>query len=229
MVHRQAGTDSDLDKLPKRSVMPFPNISERRTFQLGAKHVSRVDQRIRQLVEKHGMIEFEIGGDPFESLVEAVISQQLSGQSARSIFSKVKALVRSEIMNAQALNKIPMSRLKKAGVSPQKIRYLKDLSSRVLTGQLDLDNMKRKPDDEIIRVLDEVRGIGLWTAQMFLLFTLGRPDVLPVGDLGIQMAVRKVYRLRKPPSAVKIEKIASDWHPYCSVASLYLWHAKNSP
>jgi DNA-3-methyladenine glycosylase II len=209
--------------------MRFPNISERRTFQLGAKHVSRVDPRIRQLIEQQGMIEFEIGGDPFESLVEAIISQQLSGQSARSIFGNLKGLVRSEIINGPALNRVPRSELKGAGVSPQKIRYLKDLSSRVVNNELDLDSIKGKPDDEIIRVLDEVKGIGLWTAQMFLLFTLGRPDVLPVGDLGIQKAVRKVYCLRKLPSAVKIEKIASNWHPYCSVASLYLWHAKKSP
>jgi len=81
-------------------------------------------------------------------------------------------------------------------------------------------------DDEVVRVLDAVKGIGPWTAHMFLLFVLGRPDVLPVDDLGIQLAVKKVYSLRKLPKAEKIQKIATNWHPYCSIASLYLWQAK---
>ena len=204
------------------------NISEPRAFQLGVEHVSRVDPRMCQLVEKVGLIEFEAGGDPFESLVEAIISQQLSGKSARSIFNNLKALVRSETIDAQTLKKTPPSRLRKAGVSPQKSRYLKDLSSQVVKGKLDLDSLSMKPDDEVVRILDETKGIGPWTAQMFLLFTLGRPDVLPVDDLGIQTAIRKVYSLRKLPTAKKIEQIASKWHPYCSIASLYLWHSTDS-
>ncbi len=207
--------------------MPFPNINERRTFQLGAKHVSKVDPKIQQLVKELGQIDFEAGGDPFESLVEAIISQQLSGKSARAIFGRLKALIGCEVIEAHALKRMHVSRLRKAGVSPQKVRYLKDLSSRVANGQLDLERLKEMEDAEVIRILDEVKGIGPWTAHMFLLFTLGRPDVLPVDDLGIQVAVKMVYSLRKLPSAKKIEEIASNWHPYCSVASLYLWHAKN--
>jgi DNA-3-methyladenine glycosylase II len=207
--------------------MSFPNINERRTFQLGAKHLSKVDPKIQQLVKELGQIDFEAGGDPFESLVEAIISQQLSGRSARAIFGRLKALIGCEVIEARALKRVHVSRLRKAGVSPQKVRYLKDLSSRVANGQLDLEHLKEMEDAEVIRVLDEVKGIGPWTAHMFLLFTLGRPDVLPVDDLGIQLAVKMVYSLRKLPSAKKIEEIASNWHPYCSVASLYLWHAKN--
>jgi DNA-3-methyladenine glycosylase II len=208
-------------------LMPFPNINERRTFQLGAKHVSKVDPKLRQLVEELGQIDFEAGGDPFESLVEAIISQQLSGRSARAIFGRLKALIGSEVIEAKTLNRIHVSRLRKAGVSPQKVRYLKDLSSRVANGKLDLERLKEMDDAEVVRVLDEVKGIGPWTAHMYLLFTLGRPDVLPVDDLGIQLAVKKVYSLRKLPTAKKIEEIASNWHPYCSIASLYLWHAKS--
>ena len=207
--------------------MIFQDISKPQTFQLGARHISRVDPKIRELVKQHGPIKFAVDGDPFESLVEAIISQQLSGQSARAIFCKLKALLQSEVIDAQGLSKLTGSKLRKAGVSPQKIRYLKDLSSRVANGQLDLNLLRWKPDDEVVRVLDEVKGIGPWTAHMFLLFVLGRPDVLPVDDLGIQVAVRKVYSLRKLPKAEKIEKIATNWHPYCSVASLYLWHAKD--
>ena len=208
--------------------MMFPNISEPQTFQLGASHISRVDPKICELVKQHGPIKFTVDRDPFESLVEAIISQQLSGQSARAIFIKLKALLQTEVIDAQALNELTASKLRKAGVSPQKIRYLKDLSSRVVNGQLDLNLLRRMNDDEVVQVLDAVKGIGPWTAHMFLLFVLGRPDVLPVDDLGIQLAVKKVYSLRKLPKAEKIRKIATNWHPYCSIASLYLWHAKES-
>jgi len=208
--------------------MQFLNIGEPRAFQLGVEHISRVDPQIRKLVKKLGTIEFEAGGDPFESLVEAIISQQLSGKSAQSIFNKVKTLMQTETIDAQALKRTTSSQLRKAGVSPQKSRYLKSLSSQVVKGTLDLHSLRMKPDDEVVRILDEAKGIGPWTAQMFLIFTLGRPDVLPVDDLGIQMAVRNVYSLRKLPTAKKIEQIASKWHPYCSVASLYLWHSADS-
>jgi DNA-3-methyladenine glycosylase II len=208
--------------------MTFPNITKPQTFQLGARHISRVDPKIRELVKKHGPIKFTVDGDAFESLVEAIISQQLSGQSARAIFGKLKTLLQTEVIDAQALNNLTASKLRKAGVSPQKIRYLKDLSSRVVNGQLDLNLLRRKSDDEVIRILDDVKGIGPWTAQMFLVFVLGRPDVLPVDDLGIQLAIQKVYSLRKLPKAEKIKEIATNWHPYCSIASLYLWHAKKN-
>ena len=206
----------------------FPDISKPQTFLLGSRHISRVDPKICALVKRHGPIRFTIDSDPFESLVEAVISQQLSGQSARAIFGKLKALLQTERIDARALNKLPASKLRRAGVSPQKIRYLRDLSSRVVDGSLDLNLLRWKSDNEVVRVLDEVKGIGPWTAHMFLLFVLGRPDILPVGDLRIQLAIQKVYSLRKLPKAEKIEKIASNWHPYCSIASLYLWHAKES-
>jgi DNA-3-methyladenine glycosylase II len=177
------------------------------------------------LVKKHGLIGFEVDGDPFESLVGSILSQQLNGAVAKSIFEKLKA-ISSDPISAQSLKEISTSKLRRIGVSPQKISYLRDLSSRVLSGHLDLDDLKDRSDDEIIRALDEVKGIGPWTAHMFLLFTLGRTDVLPVGDLGIQMSIRKVYSLRKDPDAEKIRKIARNWHPYCSVASLYLWREK---
>jgi len=207
--------------------MHFPSIAEPSTFQKGVQHVSRVDLRIRQLVERQGLIKCNVGGDPFESLVRAIISQQLNGQAAKSIFKKVAEATQSPI-NAQSLLDLPVSKMRKNGLSPQKIRYLKDLSSRVIKGQLDLRSLKRRQDDDVIRILDEVQGIGAWTAQMFLIFTLGRPDVLPVSDLGIRMAIKKTYSLRKLPEPEKINRIAQNWHPYCSIASLYLWRSKNT-
>lgn len=207
---------------------PFPSIGNPHTFQLGVNHISKADRKIRSLIKKRGTINFHIDGDPFESLVETIISQQLNGAVARIIFGRLKAIVNSEIINADSLGRVPVSRMRKAGVSPQKIRYLKDLTSRILEGQLNLHDLKRRSDNEIIRQLDEVKGIGPWTAHMFLLFTLGRTDVLPVDDLGIQKSIQKVYSLRKRPNAERISEIAESWHPYCSIASLYLWHAKDT-
>jgi DNA-3-methyladenine glycosylase II len=203
----------------------FPSIGKSRTFRAGVKHVSREDPKLRLLVRKHGLIEFSVEGNPFESLVESILSQQLNGAAARSIFEKLSA-INSQRISAEGLHKIPASRLRRIGVSPQKIDYLKDLSARVVKDQLNLNDLKHLPDDEVMRILDEVRGIGPWTAQMFLLFTLGRTDILPVGDLGIQLSIRKLYSLRKKPDAQTITRIARNWHPYCSVASLYLWREK---
>jgi DNA-3-methyladenine glycosylase II len=214
--------------VPQSNSAPFPNIGNPHTFRLGVDHVSKADAKIRTLIKKHGIIDFQIEGDPFESLVEAIISQQLNGLVARTIFGRLKAIVNSETIDADGLGHVPVARMRKAGVSPQKIRYLKDLTSRILEGQLNLHDLKRRPDDEIIRQLDEVKGIGPWTAHMFLLFTLGRRDVLPVDDLGIQKSIQRVYSLRKRPNAERISKIAESWHPYCSIASLYLWHAKDT-
>jgi DNA-3-methyladenine glycosylase II len=214
--------------VPQFSSAPFPSIDNPPIFRLGVDHVSKADAKIRLLIKKHGVIDFQIDGDPFESLVEAIISQQLNGPVARTIFGRLKTIVNCEPINADSLGHVSVSKMRKAGVSPQKIRYLKDLTSRILEGKLNLHDLKRKPDDEVIRQLDEVKGIGPWTAQMFLLFTLGRPDVLPVDDLGIQKSIQRVYSLRKRPNAERINEIAENWHPYCSIASLYLWHAKDT-
>lgn len=208
--------------------MSFPDIGKERTFRTGVNHLAKSDHKLCQIVKKHGHIKFETGGDPFESLVESIIAQQLNGRVAAAIFSKLKGEFNAEAIDAQTLHKLSVPRLRKVGVSPQKVRYLKDLSARVVSGRLNLENLEKMSDDEVIRILDEVKGIGPWTAQMFLLFTLGRPDILPVDDLGIQTSIRKVYSLRKLPNAKRIEKIAKNWHPYCSIASIYLWRAKSN-
>ena len=208
--------------------MPIPNIGDPTTFRLGVDHICKVDHKLRRLVKEQGLFEFACETDPFESLVEAVISQQLNGSAAKSIFTKLKSSLNGELITAQSLIDLPLSKFRRAGVSPQKIRYLKDLSARVVNGHLRLRELGNMSDDEVVRILDEVKGIGPWTAHMFLLFTLGRSDVLPVDDLGIQISIRKVYALRKRPSRERIRQLAKNWHPYCSIASLYLWRTKAS-
>lgn len=193
----------------------------------GVNHVSAADARIKELVTRHGRIEFRPRGRPFDSIVRSVLSQQLNGKAADAIISRTYRLFLPGRPTPERLRAMPGSRLRMAGVSPQKVTYLKDLARRVVDGRLDLTRMTRMDDEEIIRTMDEVRGIGRWTAHMFLIFSLGRPDVLPVDDFGVKTAIKKVYSLRQLPKPDKIEKIARPWHPYSTVACLYLWKSRD--
>ena len=186
------------------------------------------DPKLKRLIQKHGVLKFRAGGDIFESLVESIISQQLAGSAANAIIGRLRGLYPKGALTPKALYQSPPSRLRMAGVSPQKIGYLKDLSSRVVKKRLVLDSLEEKSDAQLLEILDEVRGIGPWTIHMLLIFTLGRPDVLPVDDYGIRKSVQSVYSLRELPTRKRIEEIAKKWHPYCSIASLYLWKAKDS-
>lgn len=198
-----------------------------RTLSRGVAHVSKADRRIRKLVERHGQLEFSPRGRPFDSLVESILSQQLNGSAAESIISRFYRLFLPGRLTAAKLKAVPSSRLRKAGVSPQKARYLKDLARRLSSGGLVLSRIVDQDDEAIIQALDEVKGVGRWTAQMVLIFSLGRPDVLPVDDFGIRTAVKRVYGLRSLPTPRTIEKIAEAWHPFCTVACLYLWKHKD--
>jgi DNA-3-methyladenine glycosylase II len=196
-------------------------------FRTGMVHLEK-DPVLASLFKAHGTIDFRPGGDVFESLVESILSQQLAWSAASAIIGRVRDLYPRRAIKPLALYKTPPSRLRKAGVSPQKIRYLKDLSSKVVKKKLDLKKINSLPDAELIKVLDPVLGIGPWTVQMLLIFTLGRPDVLPLADLGIRKAIQTLYSLEEMPKPNEIENIATNWHPYCSIASLYLWRSKDS-
>jgi DNA-3-methyladenine glycosylase II len=162
--------------------------------------------------------------DHLTALVGAIVSQQLSTKAAATIFGRFAALFPgSEIPGAVAIAAITDEQLRAVGFSGQKCGYLRDLCARITDGRLRLDELDLLPDEQVIEKLIEVKGFGRWTAEMFLMFRLHRPDVLPVDDLGIVKAVQKVYGLRKRPDAQRILKIGEAWRPYRSVASWYLW------
>jgi len=198
-----------------------------RSLELGTKHVSAADPRIRMLVQRHGPLEFNPRGKPFDSIVQSILSQQLNGKAADAIISRTYKLFRPGRPTPEKMRAIPKLALKRAGVSPQKATYLKDLATRVVDGRLDLAGLSDKEDEEIISAMDAVKGVGRWTAQMFLIFSLGRPDVLPVDDFGVKVAVKEVYGLRSLPKPKKIEEIARPWHPFATVACLYLWRSRD--
>ena len=169
--------------------------------------------------------------DHLTALVGAVVGQQLSTKAAATIFRRLVALFPDNaISNADAIAAFDDAALRGVGLSRQKVSYLRDLCARIGDGRLQLDELEALPDEEVVLRLTEVRGFGRWTADMFLMFRLHRPDVLPVGDLGILTAVQRLYRLRKRPDPKRLVKIGEAWRPYRSVACWYLWQTlHNTP
>ena len=205
----------------------YPTLADPELLRDGIEHVRRSDPALKRLVDAQGVLTFKPQGRAFQSLVESILSQQLNGKVADLIISRVNSLFLPGRLSPEKLYRMPPARLRKTGVSPQKLGYLKDLSARIVGGRLDLRHLSEKSDELILRELDEVKGVGPWTAHMFLMFSLGRPDVLPVDDYGIKKAMSEVYRLPSLPNRGTIESIARPWHPFSTVACLYLWRHKD--
>ena len=167
-------------------------------------------------------------GDAYGTLLRAIVGQQLSVKAAATIFDRVLALFGGRIPTAEELLDADEDVLRSAGLSGRKVEYMKDLASRTLSGELELDRFSELDDETIVAELTAVRGLGVWTAHMFLIFHLERPDVLPVGDLGVRNAVAAAYGLGETPSPAEMEKIAAPWRPYRTLASLYLWESYSS-
>ena len=186
--------------------------------------LARRDPILRDLMRRHGPCGLADSQhtDPFQALVHAIISQQLSTKAAATIAARVDALLDGLPMPARVAA-VSDAQLRRAGLSGQKVSYLRDLCARVTDGSLPLDALDHMPDEDVIATLTRVKGIGRWTAEMFLMFRLHRPDVLPVGDLGIVKAVQRAYRLRTLPSPTRLLRLGESWRPYRSVACWYLW------
>lgn len=192
----------------------------------------RRDPILAGLIRQHGACGLAAAqrADHFSALVRAIVFQQLSTKAASTIYARLAALLPDGVPTAGALVALPDEALKSVGISRQKGSYLRDLCEKVLTGALNLEGIETLEDDEVVRALVQVKGIGRWSAEMFLIFRLHRPDVLPVDDLGIVNAIRRAYRLRKRPTPDRIRRIGEAWRPYRSVASWYLWRSlDNAP
>jgi DNA-3-methyladenine glycosylase II len=163
--------------------------------------------------------------DHFAMLVRAIVFQQLSTKAATTIHNRLIAYLPDSKPTPAALATVTEAQYRTAGISRQKAAYLADLTGKVLSGALPLDSLDAMSDEEVITALTQVKGIGRWTAEMFLIFRLQRPDVLPVGDLGIVNAIQKAYRLRKKPTPDRMRKLGEAWRPYRSVATWYLWRS----
>ena len=160
----------------------------------------------------------------FRSLCEAILSQQISVAAADTITARFCALFPGgDFPEPEQVLKAPVAGLRKAGVSRQKIAYIKDLAKAIKTGQLDIKDFSRHTDEEVIVALTRVKGIGQWTAEMFMMFSLNRPNVFSAGDLGLQNAIKKMYGLRRHPDKKKIECLSKAWRPHRTLAARYLW------
>lgn len=187
----------------------------------------RRDPILAALIRKHGPCGLAAAqrSDHFSALVRAIVGQQLSTKAASTIHKRLVDLMAGGRATPDAVACLTDAQLRAVGLSRQKSAYLRDLCAKVGDGTVRLDALERMSDDDVIVELTRVKGVGRWTAEMFLMFRLHRPDVLPVGDLGIVNAVKRVYGLRKPPTAERITKIGEAWRPYRSVASWYLWRS----
>jgi len=171
------------------------------------------------------MDEWKRPSQPFHSLIRSIIYQQVSGKAAASILKKFKSLFGGRFPKPQELLDISVERLRSAGLSGQKATYVKDLAYHFASGAIKHGDFKKLTNDEIIEHLTRVKGIGVWTVHMFLIFTLKRPDVLPTLDLAIRKGFQVVYGLKKEPSHEQMEKLAKEWRAHASLVSLYLWKA----
>ncbi|MCR4418232.1 MAG: DNA-3-methyladenine glycosylase [Ignavibacteria bacterium] len=191
-------------------------------------HLKRNDKILAKVINEVGSCTLKPQTDPFESIIDAVISQQLSMYAAQSIFNRFVDFYKPKTFpTPDDILKTEDDDLRKIGISNAKIRCIKDLSEKIKSGKIHLNQIHNLSDEEIVKELTQVKGIGRWTAHMFLIFSLGRLNVLPTEDLGIRKGIMKLYRLRKLPDEKKIREIANknNWFPYCSIASWYIWRS----
>ncbi len=190
-------------------------------------HLRRVDPVMAQLIERAGPYRPVRRPERFQALVRAIIFQQLAGRAAQTIHDRFVAAFEGSkgFPTPAAVLAMPDEMLRKVGLSRQKTLYIKDLSTHVADNRLDFRRFRWMSDEEIIEHLTMVKGIGRWTAEMFLMFNLWRPDVLPVDDLGVRAAAKRAYRMRKLPDAKRLRRLGERWRPYRSVATWYLWRS----
>jgi DNA-3-methyladenine glycosylase II len=187
----------------------------------------RRDPILGQLVKTLGPCGFETTkrSDRFAMTVRSIVSQQLSVKAADTIHSRLLAALQAERATPEAILAIDQNLLRGCGLSWAKVASVRDLAAKITEGSLALDALDDLDDDGVIEALTAVKGIGQWSAEMFLIFRLARPDILPVGDVGVQRAMRKLYGLRKHPSPARMTALARPWRPYRSVACWYLWRS----
>jgi DNA-3-methyladenine glycosylase II len=191
-------------------------------------HLRKADPILAGIIKTVGPYRLLLREPTIETLCRSIVYQQVSGKAAATIFARLKKAV-GRTFSARNILKLSPNELRACGLSQQKAAYVRDLAEHVLRKEIDFRRMPEMSDEDVIEHLTRVKGIGVWTAQMFLIFALERPNILPVADLGVRNAIIRAYRLTEKPSADDLVKIAEAWHPYCSVATWYLWRSLDGP
>ena len=187
-------------------------------------HLRKSDPVLSAIIQRVGDYGIQFREPDFETLVRSIVYQQLSGRVAKVIMDRLVAAVGGEVTPVRILALRP-GRMRKLGLSTHKTAYIRDLARHTRDGKLVFSELPELTDQQVIERLTQVKGIGVWTAQMFLMFALRRHDILPTGDLGVRNAIRKAYNLSELPTPAEMEEIARNWRPWCSVASWYLWRS----
>jgi DNA-3-methyladenine glycosylase II len=191
-------------------------------------HLRNADPIMAEIIERCGPFTMAYREPGFSTLVRSIVYQQLSGKAAATILNRLIDACGGELEPDRIL-KLRTEKMRALGLSTQKTEYIRDLAKLTRAGKVDFASMPRMTDEEVIEALTQVKGVGVWTAHMFLMFALKRENVLPVGDLGIQNAIKRAYKKRKKVTPKHVELHGKKWHPYCSIASWYLWRSLEGP
>jgi len=197
----------------------------RERIEQAVRHLRRADPVLKAVIRQVGPCQMRLRRDRFVTLVRSIVGQQVYGHAARSIFARLNEAVAPARLSAESLSGLSIESLRSVGLSRQKAAYLHDLSAKTLSGEVRLNRLGRLPDEGVIAELTQVKGIGRWTAEMLLIFSLGRLDVLPCDDLGVRGALRNLYKLDELPNRKTCETLAQPWRPYASIASWYCWRS----
>jgi DNA-3-methyladenine glycosylase II len=188
-------------------------------------HLKKADPVLASIIERVGPYTMQYREPVFQTLVRSIVYQQLSGKAASTIFNRLLAAVKADPLTPEAILKLRPQRMRTLGLSQQKVKYIRELARMTRGGEIQFERLGELEDAEIVAHLTQVKGVGVWTVHMFLMFALRRPDVLPIGDLGVRMAMKKAYGLAELPTPAEMEKIAASWKPWSSVASWYMWRS----
>jgi DNA-3-methyladenine glycosylase II len=191
-------------------------------------HLRKSDPVLARVIKAVGPYRLVKREPTIETLCRSIVYQQLSGKAAATIFARFKKAT-GRSFSAKSILKLSTEDLRACGLSQQKVSYIRDLAERTLRKEIDFRRLPAMSDEEVIEHLTRIKGVGVWTAQMFLLFALERKNVMPAADLGVRNAIAKAYGLETPPKAKEILVISQRWHPYCSVATWYLWRSLDGP
>ena len=192
--------------------------------EIGARHIAKVDERMAKVIHRVGPCQLPKRRGGYAALARIIVAQQISTKAAASVWAKLRTRAGGHV-TAERIAALDEDTLRGAGLSGQKTGYIQHLTELVTNGDLNLRRLPRLDDEAVIEELTEVKGLGRWSAEMFLMFVLNRPDVLPVGDLGIQNGFQRVFNMRARPSARRMERLAACWRPYRTIGSWYIWRS----
>jgi DNA-3-methyladenine glycosylase II len=188
-------------------------------------HLKKADPVLASIIQRVGPFKIEYREPVFQTLVRSIVYQQLHGKAAATIFGRLMAAAKQDPLTPESILRLRPAKMRALGLSGQKMKYIRELARLTRDGEVDFERCSTLEDTDVIEHLTRVKGIGVWTVHMFLIFALRRPDILPTGDLGVRAAIKKAYGLADLPKPEEMERIAASWRPYCSVASWYLWRS----